>query len=346
MNFITPLTRSTLITCAFLMATAPGNAAGFLFDLAYDSIFGTNESIFSPICKFLDTYEDQPEDADVVAFKLRVNDLGEYNPRPSDGPMNMDALIKILNNGYVLTKIKIFGADIQNYDINSLAWAIRDNCTVTSLSLAHQTRANIGTLIMALRNNSTITSLHLSNNDMRNDDGYTIEYLLRGGRTALTDLALVNNKLGDAGAVVIAESLMGQRKITSLCFEENELEEKGRNAMAALALNNGTITRLLVNNTDLVTNGAERKTLLYKACNRLQSFIPAGIIETPKATPSRDKESIKTKETDLKNSESLELALEHDLASALILYGAFGNEEQSIEQAIEALNVPTYTQDE
>jgi hypothetical protein len=163
----------------------------------------------------------------------------------------------IANSSKDNTLTSQFISKIEDYDVtkyNDLVNGIKKNTTITELDLSNN---NIGVegakaLAKALEKNKTITTLDLSRNNI-GDDGFIVLGRACAGKKNITvvfgnngdyhlfklaqgtfereKFYLAWNKIGDAGAIALAEALKVNNTITELNLRNNKIGDAGAIAL-------------------------------------------------------------------------------------------------------------------
>ena len=176
----------------------------------------------------MSTYEElchrlMARDETLREFELDFEDIG-YD--------RMMILSDLLCHNTTLTKLSLYGADIQNVGGRAMA-------------MAH-----------VLRHNSTLKILHFAYNDIGDEGAIALANSLRENST-LTDLNLTYNNIGDEGAIALADSLRENTTLTDLDLYENSVSCNGAMAFAECLHDNSSLIDLYLNNNNIGNDGAK-----------------------------------------------------------------------------------------
>jgi len=104
---------------------------------------------------------------------------------------------------------------------------------------------NLSKLIEALRNNTTVTHLYLVENDLGNDGAIKIATYLESNSTLLA-LTLCNNNIEDGGYISLTEALKKNSTLKELKLDENKIRTPGITSLATFIKLNTSLDRLSI----------------------------------------------------------------------------------------------------
>jgi len=123
-----------------------------------------------------------------------------------------------------------------------------------------------------------ITTLHMDGNDSEealSDKGAIRLAEALKHNTSLTELDLVDNRVGKNGAAKLAEALRHNTTLTTLLLRNNELQDSGAIKLAKALRSNTTLTLLNLSNNCIRDAGATQLAALLK-CNRTITELDLG----------------------------------------------------------------------
>jgi hypothetical protein len=157
--------------------------------------------------------------------------------------------------------LSITSPDLVNYIYNfhdsgarALAGALRDNSTVTAVTLLSSGITDVGArdLARALLTNRTVTNLNLSSNSIGDDGALAIADALTENST-LVELNLDNNRITDLGVTALANALrqnstLEYLRVTNnrITVTNNRITDHGARALIDALRDNQTISRLIL----------------------------------------------------------------------------------------------------
>ena len=133
------------------------------------------------------------------------------------------------------------------YEVEHIAAALKENTTLTSLSLTSflSCQHEITIIAKALIGKITIKYLSLNNNHIKLEGTNAIVDALRENTTIKT-LSLTCNYIGDTGAIAIANALRENTTLTSLSLRYNKIGDVGGLAIAEALKINTTLRELFL----------------------------------------------------------------------------------------------------
>lgn len=140
--------------------------------------------------------------------------------------------------------LKVGGAE-------AIAKMIRVNKSIRVLDLSNTAIMDEGCVAIfgALRHNTTLESLYIDANGLTKVSAKAIadyfDYKHRENERSIKFLSLSINRIGDEGAVLIAEALKKSYQLQSLSIGSNRFELKGLNALLDMAKSNSEVPRML-----------------------------------------------------------------------------------------------------
>ena len=193
----------------------------------------------------------------IVNDELKILDISNLNFNSVISP-EFNLYEELLKNNKNLTEL-ITGSNVSGFSTTSLAKGLKDNTTLTNLSLIdigdegavaladalkhnkgltklHINKCNISAvgaqdLANALKNNSTLTELDISNNDISDGGANALADALKTNST-LTTLDISINQIGNVGVVALAEALKTETtNLTELNIEFNSFNDTGAVAL-------------------------------------------------------------------------------------------------------------------
>ena len=230
--------------------------------------------------------------ADAIAGALRFNDVLKnlvlcYNEIGDEGAKAIGGALAV-NGG--LTELDLHYNDIDDEGVEALASALLSNEVLTKLNLSYNEIGDKGYVAIAeaLRGNNVLTSLDVSrNNDLREEAALSIvrverdrnkltslnldlghirltkdgadelaDYVLKSG--VLTELVLVDNSMGDVGAVALASALRDNVVLTTLSLWNDDIGNEGAAALASALRYNEVLQHLHLDINNIDDEGAKK----------------------------------------------------------------------------------------
>lgn len=152
-----------------------------------------------------------------------------------------------LKENTTLTSLSLTSFLSCQHDITIIAKALIGKITIKYLSLNNNNIKLEGTnaIVDALRENTTIIYLSLDDNQIDDQPATAIATLLRENTTIKT-LSLTCNYIGDTGAIAIANALRENTTLTSLSLRYNKIGDVGGLAIAEALKINITLRELFL----------------------------------------------------------------------------------------------------
>ena len=152
-----------------------------------------------------------------------------------------------LKENTTLTSLSLTSFLSCQHDITIIAKALIGKITIKYLSLNNNNIKLEGTnaIVDALRENTTIIYLSLDDNQIDDQPATAIATLLRENTTIKT-LSLTCNYIGDTGAIAIANALRENTTLTSLSLRYNKIGDVGGLAIAEALKINTTLRELFL----------------------------------------------------------------------------------------------------
>jgi Ran GTPase-activating protein (RanGAP) involved in mRNA processing and transport len=160
------------------------------------------------------------------------------NPNQSQRPNTF------IRNGE--TSLSLYNGDIDVHQAKQIANELALNTSLKFLDLRYNMIGDEGTVALAgaLTRNTSLHTLRLC----RNEIGLVGIEALAGSlmRTSLKELSLIGNKVGDRGAVVLANALATNQSLTMLDLGATDIGDVGIAALAQSLVQNDSLRRLSV----------------------------------------------------------------------------------------------------
>ncbi|CAF4464799.1 unnamed protein product [Didymodactylos carnosus] len=260
-------------------------------------------------------YSNFPQEEEVLfpaGTKFQINHV-EYDEQQNKHNIYIKLLAKNnilqqqLENIDSMTTLRIEKNDFDDIDIEILSQSIKDNQTVTTLDLYHnstkqfsqisdnqaialanalkvnQTLIHLGlarqqisdkgaqALGDALKLNQTLITLQLSFNQISDKGAERVADVLKVNRTLLT-LSLCYNNIADKGAEQLADALKVNRTLITLGLSNNNISDKGAEALGDALKVNQTLITLQLGANPIYDKGAERVADALKANRTLTTL--------------------------------------------------------------------------
>ena len=168
-----------------------------------------------------------------------------------------EAIANALQHNTVLTKLYLSNNNIGDTGAVSLAQALNCNSTLTELNLSNNIIGYPGAvaLFKVLQPKSTLTMLDLSNNNIICTKGVTLFQTIH--LSTLEVLNLSDNKVGDAGAVNLANSFSFKCKLVGVNLSSSGIGDAGATALARSLHRNYAMRKLDLHNNRISDAGTE-----------------------------------------------------------------------------------------
>ncbi len=182
-------------------------------------------------------------------------------------------LARALKNNKTLTSLSLAFNNIGNKGAAALAFALRTNRTLTSLNLGNNSISDEGVteLAFALQTNKTLTSLNLCNNSISDEGAKELAFVLQTNKT-LTSLNLCNNSISDKGAKYLACALSENNTLNSINLMSSGIGYEGAKNLACALSENNTLNSIDLSFNSIGDKGANDLVFALKANNTLLSL--------------------------------------------------------------------------
>jgi len=144
-------------------------------------------------------------------------------------------------------------------EVRLIGWAMKYNCTLTSLRLSANRVGNRGARLIAegVQYNRKLTRLDLSDNGIGVDGANAIAQCLRHNHI-LQFLDLTGNRITEKGAEELGHALKTNHGVSTLMLADNELGCEGCAAIAVAMRSNVTLTELSLARNNINARGVRQ----------------------------------------------------------------------------------------
>ena len=144
-------------------------------------------------------------------------------------------------------------------EVRLIGWAMKYNCTLTSLRLSSNRVGNRGARLIAegVQYNRKLTRLDLSDNGIGVDGANAIAQCLRHNHN-LQYLDMTGNRITEKGAEELGHALKNNHGVSTLMLADNELGCDGAAAIAVALRSNATLTELSLAHNDIHARGVRQ----------------------------------------------------------------------------------------